>query len=39
MNLLITVFSDCLHTKIRTFPQLAKPYIRGAKHRPRFAQL
>ncbi len=32
-------FFNCLQTKIKTFPQLAKPYTQGAKHRPRFAQL
>ena len=36
---LSTVFYDCLHTKIELFPQLAKPYTQGAKHKARFAQL
>jgi len=35
----VMVFYDCLHNKIKLFPQLAKPFTRGAKHKARFAQL
>lgn len=39
MTSTFTVFYDCLHTKIKLFPQLAKPYSQGAKHKAKFAQL
>lgn len=35
----ITVFLDCLHTKIKSSTLLAKPYTQEAKHQPIFAQL
>ncbi len=35
----LTVFLDCLHTKIKSSTLLAKPYTQEAKHQPIFAQL
>ncbi len=35
----ITVFLDCLHTKIKSSTPLANPYTQEAKHQPIFAQL
>ncbi len=39
LRYLITVFLDCLHTKIKSSTLLAKPYTQEAKHQPIFAQL
>ncbi len=38
-NFFITVFLDCLHTKIKSSTLLATPYTQEAKHQPIFAQL